>query len=201
MALGIVNSIDDPSNPVSGTIKEDETEQVYPFKDENFPSQGLGVGARVTYDIDYTIPSPVATNLKAYVPTTTEITSAVQGPLSVSPGETLIVKKGGNVKGGININNGNLFVEETGIVEGDITVNNQGSFIVRKGGTVNGTINVNSGSAMKVVNKGNVKGGINIICANRLIVGNSNDGGFITGGIVVDKIRKVTITPTSKINP
>lgn len=201
MALGIVDTIDDPSNPVSGTVKENETEQVYPWKDPNFPSTGLGKGAAVTYDIDYTVPSPVATNLQGYVPTTTEITTGVTGPLTVQLGETLIVKRGGAVKGNVNINNGNLFVEDTGTIEGDITVDQEGSFIVRKGGMVKGNVNINSGSAMKVVNKGNIKGNVVINQANRLIIGNAVDGGTIVGSLTVDKIRKVTITATSKINP
>lgn len=201
MALGIVDTIDDPSNPVSGTVKEDQTELVYPWKDPNFPSTGLGKGAAVTYDIDYTVPSPVATNLKGYVPTTTDITTPVDGPLNVNTGETLNIKRGGAVKGAIVVSNGNLIIEDTGTVSGDITVNNEGSFIVRKGGTVVGTVVVNSGSALKVVNKGKVTGTISVMQANRLIIGNAVDGGTIVGSLTVDKIRKVTITATSKINP
>lgn len=201
MALGTVNSIDDPSNPVSGTIKESETDQIYPFRDDNFPKTGLGVGADVTYDIDYTQKEPVATNLQAYVPTTTEITSSVKGPLTVKTGETLKVKTGGVVAGGITVNNGNLVVEDSGVVMGDITIDQQGSMVVRKGGNVTGTVTVNNGSALKVVNKGVVKGNVTVMQANRVIVGNDNGGGTISGSMTVDKIRKVTITSTSKINP
>jgi hypothetical protein len=199
MALGKVESID-PVSSVKGTIKEDESEQVYPYEDKNFPSTGLKVGDPCTYDIDYSAERPVATNLMAYTPSTTDITTTVQGPISVGAGETLNVKKGGMVNGAINISNGNLFVEDTGNVTGNVTIENQGSFIVRRGGMVNGAINVSSGSAFKVVNKGVVKGAINIVSANRLIVGNANGGGTITGAITVDKIRKVTITATSVIN-
>lgn len=201
MALGIVESIDDPSNPVSGTVKEDETEQIYAWKDANFPSTGLGKGATVTYDIDYTVPTPIATNLKAYVPTSVEITTPVDGPLSVGTGETLTVKRGGVVKGAINVSAGNLIIEDTGSVSGDITINNQGNFVVRKGGVVVGAVNVSNGSALKVVNKGKITGVVNVMQANRLIIGNTIDGGTIIGSLTVDKIRKVTITATSKINP
>lgn len=199
MALGKVDSID-PVTPALGTVKEDESEQVYPYEDKNFPSTGLKVGDPCTYDIDYSSQRPVATNLQAYVPSSVDITTKVDGPLTVNTGETLNIKKGGMVNGAINISNGNLFVEDTGSVVGTITIENQGSFVVRKGGMVNGAINVSSGSVLKVVNKGVVKGAINIASANRLIVGNDNGGGTITGSITVDKIRKVTITATSVIN-
>ncbi|MEO6303221.1 MAG: polymer-forming cytoskeletal protein [Bacteroidia bacterium] len=199
MALGKVESID-TVDPTAGTVKEDETEQVYPFSDANFPTSGLKVGDPCTYEIDYSSRIPTATNLKAYAPTTKDITTTVQGPLTVNVGETLNVKKGGMVNGAITINNGNLFVEDTGGVVGEVTVNSQGSFIVRKGGMVNGNIMINQGSACKVVNKGTVKGNIMINSANRFIVGNDNGGGTITGSITVDKIRKVTITATSVIN-
>ncbi len=199
MALGKVESID-PVSPVKGTIKEDESEQVYPFEDKNFPGTGLKVGDPCTYDIDYSSDRPLATNLMAYTPTEKEITTVVQGPLTVNVGETLKIKKGGMVNGNIVVTNANLIVEDTGGVTGQITVDAQGSFIIRRGGMVNGNIVVNKGSACKVVNKGNVKGNIVVSSANRLIVGNDNGGGTITGAITVDKIRKVTITATSVIN-
>lgn len=200
MALGKVESID-PANNTLGTIIEDETGMSYAFSDANFPNTGLVVGSPCTYDIDYGSRIPVATNLQAYTPTTKDITTQVQGPITVNVGETLNIKKGGMVTGNVTVNNGNLFVEDTGAVNGEVTVNNQGSFVVRKGGMVNGNIMVNQGSACKVINKGNIKGNVMINSANRLIVGNDNGGGTINGSITVDKIRKVTITATSTINP
>jgi len=199
MALGKVESIDPRINTI-GTIKEDETEQIYSFNDPNFQSTGLQVGDPCTYDIDYSSERPVATNLKAYTPTTRDITTPVEGPITLNTGETLNIKKGGMVNGNIVVTNANLIVEDTGGVVGEITVDNQGSFVIRKGGMVNGNIVVNKGSACKIVNKGNVKGNIVVNSANRLIVGNNNGGGTITGSITVDKIRKVTITATSVIN-
>lgn len=199
MALGKVESIDPRINTI-GTIKEDETEQIYSFNDPNFPSTGLQVGDPCTYDIDYSSERPIATNLNAYTPTTRDITTVVTGPVTVNVGETLNIKRGGMVNGNIVVNNANLVIEDTGGVTGEITVDAQGSFIVRKGGMVNGNIVVNKGSACKVVNKGNVRGNIVVNSANRLIVGNANGGGTITGAITVDKIRKVTITATSVIN-
>jgi len=199
MALGKVESID-PNNDTIGTIKEDESEQIYPYNDPIFKTKGLQVGSPCTYDIDYSAKQPIATNLFAYTPTEVEITTTVSGPLSVKSGETLKVRKGGMVNGTIVVDNGNLFVEDTGGVTGNITINNQGSFIVRKGGMVNGTIVVDSGSACKIVNKGNVNGTIVIASANRLIIGNANGGGIVSGGITIDKIRKVIITATSTIN-
>ncbi|MDP3567645.1 hypothetical protein [Sediminibacterium sp.] len=199
MALGKVETIDaaDPSN---GTIIEDESGMSYAYNDPNFASTGLVVGSPCTYDIDYSSRIPVATNLQPYTPTTNDITTVVSGPITVNPGESLNVKKGGVVNGVITVNNGNLFVEDTGSVIGNVTINNQGSMVVKKGGVVNGVVTVNSGSALKVVNKGTVKGNIVVASANRFIVGNNNGGGIINGEITIDKIRKVTITGTSTIN-
>ncbi|MDO9000623.1 MAG: hypothetical protein Q7W45_12720 [Bacteroidota bacterium] len=199
MALGKVETIDavDPSN---GTIIEDESGMSYAYNDPNFKLTGLVVGSPCTYDIDYSAKIPVATNLKPYTPTTTDITTVVSGPITVNPGETLTVNKGGVVNGVINVNNGNLLIVDTGLVNGDVTINNQGSMVVKKGGIVNGTVIVNSGSALKVVNKGTVKGNVIVASANRFIIGNANGGGIINGEITIDKIRKVTITATSTIN-
>ena len=199
MALGKVESID-PSNPTIGKITEDETGITYQYNDPNFPNTGLKQGDPCTYDIDYSIPTPIATNLLPYVPTTRDITTVVQGPLNVNTGETITVKKGGMVNGNVQVLDGNLILEDTGGVTGDITITNQGSFVVRKGGMVNGNVQVLDGSACKIVNKGVVNGNVQVLSANRLIVGNANGGGIINGAITVDKIRKVTITATSTIN-
>jgi hypothetical protein len=200
MALGIVYSID-PTDNTKGEIKENETEQIYPFVDPNFPTSGLGLNSNCTYDIDYSARTPTATNLAAYVPSEIIIDTPTAGPLTVNPGETMRVKTGGVVTGNVDIKNGNLFIEDTGVVNGDITVDQQGSFIARKGGKVTGNVNIMNGSAMKVVNKGRITGNVTITKANRFIIGNNVDGGTIIGSVTVDKIRKVTITPTSKINP
>lgn len=200
MALGIVYSID-PTDNTKGEVKENETEQIYPFLDPNFPNTGLALNSNCTYDIDYTARTPTAINLAAYVPTETIVTTSMAGPLTVNLGETLRVKNGGVITGGVVVNNGNLFVEDSGAVNGDVTVDKQGSLIVRKGGVITGGVVVNNGSALKVVNKGKITGNVNVMQANRLIVGNDNGGGTIVGSVTVDRIRKITITPTSKINP
>jgi hypothetical protein len=199
MALGKVESID-PNDSTLGTVLEGETGLSYGYNDPNFNASGLVVGSPCTYDIDYSQRIPIATNLQPYTPKTTDITTVVSGPLTVSTGETLNVKKGGMVKGNIIVGNGNLNIEDTGAVLGDVTVDNGGSFVVRRGGVVTGVITVSNGSACKIVNKGVVKGNIIILSANRLIIGNANGGGIINGDITIDRIRKVTITATSTIN-
>lgn len=199
MALGKVESID-PTDSTKGTIKEDETEQVYPFVDPNFPNTGLQVGDSCTYDIDYTARQPQATNLLPYTPSEVVITTPVTGNYTVATGETLKVGNGGKITGSIVVNNGNLYVQDNGEVSGPVTVDNQGSTIVKKGGKITGTISVNNGSALKIVNGGIVKGNIDVTKANRVIVGNANGGGIIYGDVTIDKIRKVTITSTSKFN-
>lgn len=199
MALGKVESID-PTDSTKGTIKEDETEQVYPFVDPNFPNTGLKVGDPCTYDIDYTARQPQATNLQPYTPTEVVISTPVTGNYTVNTGETLRVGNGGKITGSVVVNNGNLYVQGTGEVNGPVTIDNQGSAIARNGGKITGSITVNNGSALKVVNGGVVRGNIDVAQANRVIIGNNNGGGNVYGELTVVKIRKVTITATSKFN-
>lgn len=198
MALGKVTTIN-PDN-VSGTITEDESGQTYGFSDTNFPKTGLQVNSPCTYEIDYTQRTPIATNLAAYTPTETDITTPVSGPITVNPGETLRVKNGGVITGSVVINNGNLFVQGTGQVNGDVTVNAEGSAIVRNGGKITGNVVVASGSAMKVKSGGMVKGNVTIDKANRVIIGDADGGGIIYGAVTIVKIRRVTITATSTMN-
>lgn len=198
MALGKVTTIN-PDN-ISGTITEDESGQTYGFNDPNFPNTGLVVGSPCTYDIDYTQRTPIASNLAAYTPTEIEITTPVNGPITVNPGETLRIKNGGVVTGTVVIRNGNLFVQGTGQVNGDVTVDAEGSAIVRNGGVVTGTVVILSGSALKVRSGGMIRGNVEVNKANRVIFGDSNGGGNLTGSLTIDKIRKITITATSKFN-
>lgn len=198
MALGKIETIN-PDN-ISGTIIEDETNIKYPFSDSNFPSSGLTVGSPCTYDIDYSDKAPVATNLKAYTPTETVITTAVSGPITINSGETLKVKNGGVITGTVIINNGIMFVQGTGEVNGDVTVNNEGTAVVRNGGKITGNIGINNGCAFKVKSGGKITGNIQVSQANRIIIGDDDGGGSVTGSITINKVRKVTITATSTIN-
>lgn len=199
MALGTVETVD-AADPSVGTVAELESGKSYPYNDKDFTAKGLKQGDSVTYDIDYTVDNPIATNLQLYVPKTTEITTPTDGPMSAANGETIKVKGGGIIKGNVTINSANLIVEDGGSVEGDVSVTNQGNIVARKGGIIKGSLNINHGSALKVVNKGIIKGNVVINNANRLIVGNENGGGVITGSITIDRVRKVTITSTSTIN-
>ena len=198
MALGKVETIN--ADPATGTIIEDETGQVYGYNDPNFAKTGLKVGDPCTYDIDYAQRVPIASNLQPYTPTETVITTTVSGPITVNVGESLKVKNGGKVNGTVVVNNGNLFVQGTGEIIGDVTVNQEGSLVARNGGKITGSVIVNSGSALKVKNGGTVKGNIQVNQANRVIIGDTDGGGVISGSITIDKIRKVTITATSTIN-
>lgn len=198
MALGKVITIN--SDNISGTITEDESGQTYDFSDKDFPSTGLKVNDPCTYEIDYSQKIPIATKLAAYTPTETDITTPVSGPITVNSGETLRVKNGGVITGTVVVNNGNLFVQGTGQVKGDVTINAEGSAIIKNGGVITGTVVVSSGSAFKVKNGGMIRGNIDVTKANRVIIGDTDGGGNIYGALTIDKIRKVTITATSKFN-
>ncbi|MGZ5486451.1 MAG: hypothetical protein ACXWFB_11185 [Nitrososphaeraceae archaeon] len=198
MALGKVDKI--YADPTTGTIIEDETGQVYEYNDPNFPNTGLKSGDPCTYDIDYAQRTPVASNVLPYVPSETIITTSVSGPITVNSGESLKIKNGGKITGTVVVNNGNLFVQGTGEVIGDVTVNLEGSLIARNGGKITGSVVVNSGSALKVKSGGTVNGNIDVNKANRVIIGDTDGGGIIYGALTIDKIRKVAITSTSKMN-
>ena len=145
MALGKVESID-PSNPTIGKITEDETGITYQYNDPNFPNTGLKQGDPCTYDIDYSIPTPIATNLLPYVPTTRDITTVVQGPLNVNTGETITVKKGGMVNGNVQVLDGSACkIVNKGVVNGNVQVLSANRLIVGNangGGIINGAITV-----------------------------------------------------------
>ncbi|MCD6065177.1 MAG: hypothetical protein K0S33_3 [Bacteroidetes bacterium] len=200
MALGKVESID-PTNAQFGTVRETETDEVYNYDDPTFKEKGLAVGSAVTFKIDYQQKEPVATDLQPYTATERLINTPVDGPIESVAGETIRVGRGGMVRGNVSIlNNGVLFVEDSGSVEGEISVGTGSNAIIRKGGIVKGNISVSNGSVLKVVNKGTVKGNISYSSGNRLIIGNDNGGGTVTGSVTTDRIRKLTITASSIIN-
>ncbi|HRD39858.1 MAG TPA: hypothetical protein PLC65_14610, partial [Bacteroidia bacterium] len=72
--------------------------------------------------------------------------------------------------------------------------------VARKGGIIKGSLNINHASTLKVVNKGVIKGNVVINNANRLIIGNDNGGGILSGTITIERVRRVSITATSTIN-
>lgn len=201
MALGTVTQIE-PTNPQFGQVTEVETDQAYPYNDPLFKDKGLALGDTITFDISYDDKVPTATNLQKYVPTERVINGPVDGPITSVPGETIRVGRGGQIKGNVIISqNSSLFVEDDGsIVDGDLTVGEGSNATFRKGGQIKGNITVSNGSLLRVVNKGVVKGNIIFNSGNKLIIGNNNGGGSVTGSITTDKIRKLSITATSTIN-
>ena len=201
MALGKIESID-PRDSQFGTITESETGDVYNYHDPLFAQKGLALGDTVIFSISYEEKDPVATDLEKYVSTERNINTEVMGPITSAEGETIRIGKGGIVRGGVVIiNNSSLFVEDTGLIDGgDLTVEAGSNATFRKGGQIKGNININNGSLLRVINKGVVKGNIVFNSGNRLIIGNDNGGGTVTGSITTDKIKKLKITSTSVIN-
>lgn len=203
MATGIILSI----NPdgASGTVQVDETGEVLPFNDAKFSSSGLAVGDRCTFNVlmDLSTGLFYAASIQplASVPPPKTITDAFNGDVTVNVGEVVtITGPAAVVTGNIIINGGKVIVEQNAVVTGKTHSVIDGVLVARKGGQVKGGINIDGGGSMKIVNKGKVTGGINIQSAGRLIVGNDNGPGFITGSIDILKIRKVTITADSSIN-
>lgn len=200
MALGKVETIN-PENSQYGTVTEAESGDSFPYNDPNFKSTGLQVGSECTFDIDFNAKDPVATNLQPYTATEKIITEPFSGDITSQAGETIRIKKGGMVRGNVTMSsNSTLFIEDDGVVEGTVTVNDGSNAIVRKGGMVRGNVTINNGAVLKVVNKGTVKGNITYNSGNRLIIGNNNGPGTITGSITTDRLRKLQITADSTIN-
>ncbi len=201
MALGTVTKID-PTNSQFGDVTEVETDDVYPYNDPLFKEKGIALGDTITFDISYDEKVPTATNLQKYVPSERLINGQVDGPITSVPGETIRVGRGGQIKGNVIITqNSSLFVEDDGVIEGgNLTVGEGSNATFRKGGQIKGNITVSNGSLLRVVNKGVVKGNITYNNGNKLIIGNNNGGGMVTGSITTDKIRKLSITATSTIN-
>lgn len=204
MPTGIILTID-PKDPTQGTLLEDETNSQFPFSDPNFPKTGLQVKDHCSFDIDYTVQDPVASNMQPYDPTKNniEITTVVAGPYTVTPLQTVTIKGGGMIKGGVIIQNGKLVVGNNGSIEGDVTVNGNGSLVARNSGCITGTITMNKGTALKVVGGGMIKGGVIIQSGNRLMLENDTNGvgGTIAGTLDIQQIRKVEVSSASKITP
>lgn len=200
MAFGKVQTID-PSNSQYGTVIEDETGDVYRYDDPNFPNTGLQVDSTCTFDIQYDLRIPIATNLQAYTPTEKIINGPVSGPVTVNSGETLRVVSGGVITGAVTVaSNGTLIIEDTGAVNGDVTANDGTLMKVKNKGVITGNVTINSGMALRVVKKGVITGSITVNSANRITIGNLKGGGVINGSLNIAHARHVEITSDSTIN-
>jgi hypothetical protein len=203
MPLGKVESID-PIDNTKGTVREDETNEVFNYSDDEFATKNLAVGDSCSFDVDYTLRQPVATNLqKVTIVPTKVINREETGPLTILAGETVIVKEGGNVKGDIKIINGKLVVAANGATEGRTDISEGGRLVVKEGGNVKGDIHIVKGSALKIIGGGKVTGNIYIPKANslnRFILGNADGPGSITGALDMFRVRNISITAESKIN-
>jgi hypothetical protein len=209
MATGIVKTITptgDPNiQPTTGTVEADETGEIISFEDPNFPATGLIEGDVCTFDVNM-VPArdgtltPIAINLAKVTVVESPITGPFTGDITANAGQTFLIKSAaGVVTGNININGGKVIVADSAQINGNVSVND-GVFVARKSGGVKGSILINGGGSLKVVNGGVIKGNINITAGARLIIGNDNGGGTINGSLSIQKIRKIDITSTSKIN-
>lgn len=207
MASGIVYAFLNDQKTL-GQVQMDETQEIVPYSDKNFPNTGLNLNSPCTYDLVDDPSNPgqyMATNLQPIptpAPTPTTITGPYTGDLNAGNGTTFIVTgSAAVVTGNIIINGGTVIVEQNAQVNATSAHSVIGGVLVaRKGGYVKGTLNVDGGGSLKIVNKGKLTGGINVSGALRVIVGNDNGGGIISGDITISKTRKVTITSTSSIN-
>jgi hypothetical protein len=201
MPTGIIASVEtkvDP--PVSGTIKADETGDLIPFTDPNFAKLGLTVGDPVAYTLDPNSKELIAINLAVVAPPLKEI--EITGPsagFKINANETYILKGAAAVvTGDIDITSGKLIAGKDSSVKGNIT-GNDATIVARNKGSLNGNITITDG-ALKVVTGGCVTGNVVITNRARIIIGNDEGPGKITGTLSVQHATLLTITKDSKIN-
>lgn len=205
MATGIVlDFTSDLRN--AGHVQVDETGEILPYNDKNFPNTGLNLNDPCTFDV---LPDPMnpgsyyATNLqKIGVVPPTNITQPFNGDVTANPGDVVTITGiAAVITGNLIVNGGKIIVEQSAQVNGTASHQiNDGALVVRKGGQVKGGINIDGGGNLKVINKGKMVGGINVNNGGRMIVGNDNGPGYITGPIDILRIRKFDVTADSKIN-
>jgi hypothetical protein len=199
MATGTITTVN--PDKISGTITLDDDGGTYGFSDTNFPSTGLAPTNPATTAIDFEEPTPIGTGVEpVIIEPPVEITTTVTQDFTVGKGQSLVVRNKGHVKGNVVIGSGSLTVQGGGLVEGNITVSDGGNVNLRNNGHVKGNVVIGSGNVMKIVGGGKLEGSLTITKSNKLIIGNDNGGGIITGTIDIKKIRRVEITSTSKFN-
>ncbi|HXD92308.1 MAG TPA: hypothetical protein VNX01_03805 [Bacteroidia bacterium] len=207
MATGIVYSIDPApvgANPTSGQVQQDETGDIFQFTDPNFPNTGLALNAQCTFDIVTSPKDPTlsyATNLQPLVLSPPQsITGPYTGNITANVGDVYTISTAAAVvTGNVTINGGKVIVDQNAQINGSINVSGDGIMVARGGGQVKGGVVMSSGGSLKVVNKGKVTGNISVSQAGRMIVGNANGPGFITGTVDIQKIRAFDITAGSSI--
>lgn len=187
-----------PGPGTSGTILIDETDPpetiIYDFEATVF-----NVNDPVSFDIDPATGKAINVKLVTAAPSSRDVTGP-SGGFTVQPNETVTVKNGGVVTGDITVNAGKLIIGNGGQHTGVLTIINGGSAIIRGTGNRTGTVDGQDGTTLKVVNGGTSSGDVSITKASHLIIGNANGGGKVNGAITIQKIRKVIITATSKVN-
>jgi hypothetical protein len=204
MATGNVTLVN--RNGISGTVTVDETNEVLNFSDSNFPSTGLNdtTNTACTFDIVDDVNNPgqsIANNLKQLVAAAPQnITGPYTGNITANVGDVYTISTAkGVVNGNITINGGKVIVEQNAVINGSVNVSGDGIIVAKGGGQIRGNIGINTGGSLKVVNNGTIKGNIGINQAGRMIVGNANGPGFITGTVDIQKIRKFDVSAGSTI--
>ncbi len=209
MATGIVLSVDPIGT--TGQVQVDETGETLPFNDPNFPSSGLSATApnnaalfAIDAAADQETAQYYATGLKQAPPVNkVSISSSSSANVTANVGDVITISGSGTiVSGDININGGKIIIDQAQVspTSGVVNVTADGIIVARNGGQVtNGNININTGGSMKVVNNGQVTGTVVISQAGRMIVGNANGPGIITGTIDIKGIRAIDISGGSVI--
>jgi len=137
-----------------------------------------------------------------------EISEDYSGPISVGPGETVIITDGATVDGNISMDGGELIVEDGGIINGNIS--GVDSIIKIEGGsTIDGNIQilVSGAEAVLEINNAIIDGnissnGINILTmTNTHLTGNISSTGDNIVTITNNQVDKnITITSPNSCN-
>lgn len=210
MANGTVTSFNnnstDPTIIYYGTVT-DLMGDIYNVTDPGFNNSNFSIGGTATFSITTVVDAEgnfTAFGVKpgAPAPPPTTITGPYTGDITANIGDVYTVTgKEAVVTGNLIINGGTIIVEQQAQVNGTSHQISQGGVMfTRKGGNTNGNISINTGGCMKVVNNGTVRGNIGINAAGKIMIGNQNGPGFITGTLDVQGgLRAMQVSPDSKI--
>jgi hypothetical protein len=206
MATGIVLSLTPAPGgapSTSGQVQQDETGDIFNFQDTNFPNTGLKLNGSCTFDLIQSPKDPTsfyATNLAVAPAPRLQTINGPTGDITALVGDVItITSSAAVVNGTITISGGKVVIDQNATVNGPVNVNADGIIVAKGGGSITGNIGMSTGGSLKVVKNGSITGNVIASQAGRIIVGNQNGPGFITGTLDIQGLRDLRVTPDSKI--
>lgn len=205
MFTGIIATISD--GQLDGTITQDSDGSSIVWKDKSFPSKGISLGDRVTYNIGEGL-VPAAKDLELVAPGPVQDGGTIDGA-TVTPGTSLTLTGGTIVNGNLLNSGGQLIITGGSTVNGRISSGDGGALIIN-GATVTGktivdenaTVDIDNTTFQRNVNISDtpavrIGGGTDVSGGNLRITGASStsvSGTEVDGGnLVIDTGGQVII--------